>query len=285
MQENLVHIFYRWIVQRLSGTGLSRFGPLATLHQFVTRQFKSPKVDVHEFTMHLDSDDDMDLSFYGEFEPAETAIVQKYLKPGDTAIDIGAHIGYYTLLMSRLVSTNGLVVAFEPAPRNLEILRRNVDENAVKNATIHPTAVGSKPGMGRLYLSTNSVDHHLFDAEESRESILVNTTSLDEHFAGTDINIDFIKMDIQGGEAEAIRGMTGLMEAGRIKTILFEFWPQGLCAAEADAKELIQVIESLNYRIEEVQPDGLASIDITALLKRFTPENGLHTNLLARRRE
>src|SRR5437763_12445868 len=109
------------------------------------------------------------LIMYREYEPFESKLVREYLRPGMTVYNIGANLGYYALLASDCVGASGSIFAFEPAPENLELLRRTIAENGAANVEIVPMAVSSQVGAATLSLSaTNSGDHQLVK-DESRD--------------------------------------------------------------------------------------------------------------------
>src|SRR5689334_15479164 len=86
------------------------------------------------------------------FERAERAFIQRYLKPGMTVLDIGAHHGLYTLLAARQVTAQGRVYSFEPSPREQKALRLNLRLNRCKNVSIQPLALGSQETTSNLYV-------------------------------------------------------------------------------------------------------------------------------------
>src|SRR5437867_3185244 len=89
--------------------------------------------------MHLDPTDSVvspTLRHFGVFEPFETQLVQQMVRPGDVVLDVGANIGYYTLIFAELVGEQGHVYAFEPDPRNFAFLAKNVHSNRYRNVTL-----------------------------------------------------------------------------------------------------------------------------------------------------
>jgi FkbM family methyltransferase len=91
------------------------------------------------------------LAISGVWEPNATAAFRSLLRPGDVCLDIGAHIGYFTLLASRLVGADGHVYAFEPTPATYEALCANLRRNDVQNVTALPVAVGDMQGQAVLH--------------------------------------------------------------------------------------------------------------------------------------
>lgn len=162
-------------------------------------------VDVHGFRMRLNPEDRAVSAVIAEertWEPLETRIIEGRVGEGDVVVDVGANIGYYTLLLSQLVGEGGHVFAFEPEPTNFALLTQNVSLNDRENVTLVNAAVADTSGRLPLYLAgENKGDHRLFDSpEETRDSVLVDVVRLDAYFAEYPRALDFIKIDIQGSE-------------------------------------------------------------------------------------
>src|SRR5580658_6921217 len=103
----------------------------------------------------------------GEWEPFETQIVQCFLRPGDVFVDIGANIGWYTIVAASIVGCDGHVYAFEPARDNFELAARNLILNDLQNVTLEQMAVTDRAGTDLLFLSTENLgDHRLFASDE-----------------------------------------------------------------------------------------------------------------------
>lgn len=203
-------------------------------------------VTVHGHRMKLDSQDSLGLSVWKTYEPYETSLIEKRLKVGDVFLDLGANIGYYTLIAARKVGPTGHVYAFEPDPTNFSILKNNVEMNGYGNVTLINKAVDETTRTAKLYLSaTNKGDHRLHPAAEARESIAIQTTTLDEAIRG---GVDFIKMDIQGHEGKALRGARRLLKQKPL-TILTEFSPMFLRKAGSDPEQVLKSLERNGFAV------------------------------------
>ena len=169
--------------------------------------------NVQGHKMFLDSMDSLSLSVFGIYEPLETELIKTELKAGDVFLDIGAHIGYYTLIAAEQVGHNGKVIAFEPEPTNFSLLKKNVEMNGYQNVILIQKAVTSRSEKGRLFLSnTNTGNHTLLDYYNDRNSIEIETISLDDYFNDYEGYVDFVKIDVEGAEATVIQGMTALLQ-------------------------------------------------------------------------
>ena len=157
--------------------------------------------------------------FHGEpYEPDSAQALRDRLAPGDVFVDVGANIGYFTVLAARIVGDQGRVVAFEPHPEALRVLRRALDVNRVAHVVdVVEAAVAASPGTTRLFVSGDPVlstldpkrsparDHFGFE-----RSIPVQQVTGDEWFAAHPelaARVAAIKIDVEGTEADVLAGM------------------------------------------------------------------------------
>jgi FkbM family methyltransferase len=211
----------------------------------------------------------------GDFEPAETALLRTLVTPGETLLDLGANVGYYTLLLSGLAK-EGAVYAFEPDPGNFRLLTRNVELNDLHNVTLVRKAVSDFNGQARLYLAGyNQGDHRLFDSGDGRSSVCVDVVRLDDFLADRPGRIGFVKMDIQGCEARALAGMAGILDTHR-PDILMEFWPAGIRMSGQDPQQTLERLAERGYGIHSL--DGRPA-QIPGILESLSTEEAW-TNLL-----
>lgn len=220
----------------------------------------------------------------GCIEPFQTEIVLNEVRPGDTVVDVGAHIGYYTLILARLVGPKGRVLAFEPDPLNFAILQRNVELNGYTNVELFRCALSDRCGQFRLFQSTdNAGDHRLYESlDEPRAVVEAEAVTLDSVFGDRTETVDFVKMDVQGAEGMALEGMSGLLSrCPRVKMIL-EFWPLGLARAGYSAELLLGRLTEMGFRIYEVDERNLTirRADLRRLLDRHPASSESFTNLL-----
>ena len=190
------------------------------------------------------------LAACGVWEPFETDLVRREIQPGDTVLDIGANIGYFTLLFAQLVGEQGRVYAFEPDPTNFHILRRNIERNGLKNVVPEQKAVSSRTGKIRLFSDkTNRGDNRTFDPGDGRDSVEVDAVSLDEYFSNIVLKINFIKIDIQGGELAAVQGMRSLLRGRERLSMISEFWTFGLERSGGSAADYLHLLIELGFRL------------------------------------
>ena len=132
----------------------------------------------------------------GEWEPTETACVLSLLSPGDLVVDVGANIGYYTLLCSRLVGKSGKVIALEPDDLNHELLQTNVDQFGSGNISLLKKAAASKSQSMSLYRSaSNFGDHRSYPNPDNSDQHSIDGVMLDEILLELDQPVDLLKVD------------------------------------------------------------------------------------------
>ncbi len=174
-----------------------------------------------------------------QYEPAETRCVDEILRPGMTVLDVGAHVGYYACRAARLVGPRGRVYAVEPMPMNRRLLKRNLALRRLSWVVVLPVAASDQEGEQLLYLNAaNSGDNRLAAHEDAGLQVRVRTACLD-HLIPSAAVIHFIKMDVQGWEVHALRGMVRLIAANPRVVLLIEAWPSGLARAGSRIEELV----------------------------------------------
>lgn len=224
----------------------------------------------------------------GVFESSETQVIVQCLREGDTFFDVGANIGYFSVIAAACVGPLGKVFAFEPEPVNFSLLKKNVAANDLPNVRALCRAVSDGWGTGRLFLSdTNRGDHRLYDPGEQRRETPVQCITLDSFVAASDSRVDFVKIDVQGCETKVLQGMKNtLLEHAATLKMTLEFWPFGLAANGSSAAELLSLLPEERfdcYVIDRVRPKLLRSTheQIMALCERpFIRESHEHIDLL-----
>lgn len=192
------------------------------------------------------------LLYSKEWEEYETKMFIKSLKKGQVLLDIGAHIGYYTLLGSKFIGKKGKVYAFEPDPKNFQILQKNVKENNCSNVILINKAVCDRSGKIKLYLNKeNTGDHRTYNSKDGRKSIDIDSISLDEYFSANQ-KVDVIKIDIQGGEFKALKGASQLLKRNNHIKIFTEFWPYGLSLGKSNPKDYLKLLTKNQFKAYQI---------------------------------
>lgn len=144
----------------------------------------------------------------GTYERNRQRRLKQVLHCGDCFLDIGANVGFYSLLAGRLVGELGHVHSFEPLPRNLAYLNRHVDLNRLRNLTVHPLALSEGPERTMSFAkSINPSSGHLLAERSAETSIEVSVKSLDMLWKeNVFLTPSVIKIDVEGAEASVLRG-------------------------------------------------------------------------------
>jgi FkbM family methyltransferase len=223
------------------------------------------------------------LAALGTDEQFESKLWTDRIHEGDVVIDVGANVGYYTILAAKRVGRHGRVVAFEPEPSNFAILQGNVTAFRFENVVLERKAVTSRTIKTRLYLSPRAKgDHRSYDPHDGRESVEIDGVALDDYFRGFERPIAAIKIDIQGAEMDAVLGMKALLDRSPGVLLFTEFWPEGLRTCGADPAAYIDFFVDRGFEVLNIDEKSGRLIPVArgalpaALL-------GAYTNLLCGR--
>lgn len=184
----------------------------------------------------------------GIWEPFETSLVLALLGPGDVFVDVGANLGYFSVLAASRVGDAGAVFAFEPDPANYRLLLANAALNAVEQRiTAVEAALSDAAGEGRLFLSTDNLgDHRVYAGDESRHSLPIALYHGSEFLAGRLQRLDLLKVDTQGSEFHVIAGLMPLLRTlAQPPRVLIELTPHALRQAGASGRALIELLATL----------------------------------------
>ena len=199
--------------------------------------------------------------FYGGFEPAEILFVGRYLKQEMTALDIGAHHGLYTLLASKRVGLSGKVIAFEPSPRERRQLIRNVRLNFCSNVRIEPVALGGERSEAELHVvaggedGCNSLRPPVVDSET--QPVRVEVLPLDEVVRRMGLGaVDFLKLDVEGGELDVLRGASNLLQRSPRPVLLVEVYDIRTKPWGYRAHEIVRFLDRIGYRWFRIDETG-----------------------------
>lgn len=273
---------YRGAAKVLGGTGVSSLPGLRTLNELFVERLRSNTVEIDGHQFHLDSTDSLLLSVMGSFKPIETGVITRRVQSGATVLDIGAHIGYFTLLFARRVGPAGHVYAFEPEPHNYKLLVRNVGENGYGNVTCVQAAAHTANGSVTLYLANdNAADHRVAPGEDDRETINVRALRVDDYLSNV-AHIDFIKIDVKGAELSVLQGMNDLLERSPRIEMLIEYWPFGLRRAGVEPREVLAFLESRGFALH-LSSEAEQRVTTEELVDRVSPEHDTSINLYAAR--
>jgi FkbM family methyltransferase len=192
----------------------------------------------------------------GDAEPEVQEALAELIEPGQTVYDVGANIGFFTILCARLVGPQGKVYAFEPIPENLVTLRHNIALNKLTNVVIVEQALSASTGTAEMFVSPWSAFHSLnVDGASKRENhgpdggqITVATVTLDEFVQGDGVLApDLIKLDVEGAELLVVAGM---------RETLRTVQPLLLVEIHDTNREYGEFVDSIDYRVRVIDGDA-----------------------------
>jgi FkbM family methyltransferase len=224
---------------------------LARLLGRVTAHLPSPQVRVVDgirWELDLREVIDASLFFSGSFEPRAERVIAAHLRPGMTAIDIGANVGYHALRMARHVGAAGHVVAVEPAPGAAARLRRNLALNDFVNVAIVAAALGDTDAEeAGLQLQSS----YPLSGRGGPQRVLTRVARLDSLVVERQLGrVDFIKMDVDGQEARVLRGAVETLRRFR-PPLLFELTPSAVESDGESVEELFGSLLRLDYSVSD----------------------------------
>jgi FkbM family methyltransferase len=197
----------------------------------------------------------------GGYERATREWIETLLREGGTFFDVGAHVGFYSLVAARRVGERGRVYAFEPEPDNFRLLGENIAENGFGNVVAISAAVCDRPGRGEMYVSWQGNDRHsLFRNPGSpiaERRVAVETTTLDAFAEALGWPaIDLVKMDIEGAEPLALAGMGKVIRRSPKLRMIVEFSPGMLEAGGERPERFLETLAGHGFDLFVIEDDG-----------------------------
>ncbi|MFH1893452.1 MAG: FkbM family methyltransferase [Candidatus Zixiibacteriota bacterium] len=189
--------------------------------------------------------------FYGESDPYETALIRCHVKDGETAIDAGANVGWFTTLLSQLTGEQGRVFAIEPVPGNFEVLCKSVELNSCQsNVTCYNRLCGDRDGYDEVF-EFPELDPGLSSqrpiSDQCRIAHKIELIRLDDLINDNGLSaVDFLKVDVEGAELALLRGCAESLRSGVIKSILIEANDERSAAFGYAFQDCIDLILDLN---------------------------------------
>jgi FkbM family methyltransferase len=182
------------------------------------------------------------------------------LKPGGSFVDIGANIGYFSLIAAGLVGKNGQVIAIEPIPRTHDLLRANIELNGFTQVRAEQYALGTSIGSLELHLPPPEAhrDYLVTGLEiPGWSSLAVQCTTIDEAFSSWKMpRIDLIKIDVEGSEPQVISGGRSVLSSGRVRALICEISGVHLARWNMSSQTIIDDLASLGFRHARLGRNG-----------------------------
>ncbi len=256
MLLNLLHRIRALLLRAFGGKGLGKKFPfLWRIYDLLFRAV-APK---HRFFHELEGSkflvDPKDPIFYmrkimqgyltlDTYEPETTKLVREIVKPGDVALDIGASIGYFTFLLSKAVGPRGKVYAFEPTWQSFRYLCENRIANKADNVFPYRLAAWDRDEPVRMPASTFANNTQWVSGVAIGDFLSCNGVK----------KVDFIKMDIDGAEPWALKGIEALIKQSPQLKMIVEYYPKYIEASNGNPKDVIDLLDRY-FTYEEVPGD------------------------------
>ncbi len=296
---------YVFVRNSLKGKGLSRIKVLKNINLAMDKFLRGK---TEEFAMKRGGKMYMDPFGYlterfQQYEPYESNLIESLLKPGDTFVDIGASIGWYTLIGAKKVGPSGKVYAFEPDPRSAALLRKNVDANDYKNVTVAEKGISDSTGEHKIFLREEKWGNNsFFDPMSDPETLVlpfvrgnspegysketkIKTVSLDDYFKDT--HIDLMKIDTEGAENLALKGGKGVFSKNKNIIVICEYIPfiMEATGGKGEHERFINGFKELGFSTFDLDEEEkkLKPVSAEDVLKTYTVSKRNGTNLLFRR--
>jgi len=232
------------------------------------------------------SDDDAAVGRFvreNQYEADVTGVFRRLLRPGMNVLDLGANIGYFSLLSARLVGAGGSVLAVEPNPRNARLLEASRLANGFGQIRVVQVAAGAEPGL--LVLHRSHSNGTTSPAPDSAEHVLDSETVgavRAETLVPDGRRIDLIKADVEGAEYLALSGCSTLLRRDR-PVIICEFSPSLMPGISGiDGPGYLRWLQGFGYRLSVIRPDStLQPEDVDGIMREYEARGIDHLDLVA----
>jgi FkbM family methyltransferase len=211
-------------------------------------------------------------AFYADaYGRIERAILDKLIAPGDTIVDVGANIGFYTCLFAKRVGPTGRVIAVEPTPSCLELLRHNLRINGLQERVeCHPCALSDQEGSAQLYIYPEGEEG--FNSLGATQAITgrcsvgtldISTSTLDKLLSGRRLEKGcFIKIDVEGFEHQVLKGGVEHLRTLRHVALMVELYEPGARQCGSSIWDSVALLEDCGFRAYQTTAEyGLAPLD------------------------
>jgi len=237
---------------------------------------------IDDYTFFLDNNDKTQVEIFSKeksYEKGTVKILKRLLKKGMNVINIGANIGYFTVIIAKEVSPSGQVFAFEPSPITAQLLRKNIKINNCENVQVFTKAITNTIGKSNLWQAASSVhnfvskkgldeiekiqrlsllgiNQEVKDVEKIREKFEVDTTTIDNFVQQKNRPIDFLVMDAEGSEKYILDGMENTLKQNPHLDIITEYNPYTFELAGSTGESFLDKITELGFEIFQIDENS-----------------------------
>jgi len=243
---------------------MERWGPLLAEPGGLPATLPNRKRMACDLTDHVERH----IYFLGQYEPVEAFLLTRLLKPGMTVVDGGANVGAHTLMAATAVGPDGAVHAFEPVPRTADRLEAHVSDSGLDNVTVNRAALWSEPDTVTLSLPPDNLDNagaFSLRGGDSASAVRAPALRLDDYVEERALSqVDLVKLDLEGAELPALRGMPRVLE--RMRPLLLVEICQATCRRFGyEPGAIWELLAGLGYRGYAIGESSAASGEIAGL--------------------
>ncbi len=194
--------------------------------------------------------------YVGLFEHEEVQFIRRILKPGMVFLDIGANMGFYSIIAAKYVGSSGQVHSFEPSPRMFEELKFNIELNGLSNVEPNSIALGDKSGTACLSRYERgkevyaSLSPNVYPGAKITGHDYVTVETLDNYVEEKRLErVDVIKIDVEGAECLVLRGSQVLLSSTSGPTIILEMVPSLMEHFNCSCNEVVRFFREFGYKV------------------------------------
>ena len=254
MNKKSFFSIYRKIAKLLWKTKIFYFRTPRRIHKFIIRFFVTDYLEIDGFKIYTGKNDDDNFTIYGFEQHKDLALlIKKYVKKGDTVLDLGANVGKVSLLLARQVGDTGKVYSFEPEEENFNLLKKNIEINNFKNTIPLRYAITDRSGKLSLKISDTCTTHRV-SINTSDKIQEIECTSIDEYFKNQ--KIDFMKIDVEGSEPQVIQGMKNTIKNNPRLKFIIEYNARVLESLNIDKIKYVDSLTSCGFQIFDTMRDS-----------------------------
>lgn len=248
---------FKNIAKAAIGTKIGSIPFIMNLYKLSLTLLSPKSVKVGKLTFFLDKEDSLSLSVLGEKLNILPRLIIPHVKKSLLVIDVGAHIGTFSIPLSHYLGRQGKIYAFEPNTKNFQLLKKNLLTNQIENVTAVNKAVSNISGRTKFSISDNSQTGKLTTSKKPTQSkyITVESIRLDDFFSQKQIQkISLIKIDVEGAEYKVIEGMRKILQVSKTK-LLIEYCPQHLKDYAIAPEQILNLLERYGFEFYDIGKD------------------------------
>lgn len=234
-----------------------------TFAEIVSRVFTSHrgivKGKIGSYQVDLNFSDQVQRQIYfGLYDIDGINMTKRLLRPGDVFFDIGANVGYYSLIASQLVGATGQVHAFEPIPENILSIQKSISDNSIANINLNQVAVADKKSSMDIYIGDDTIGNSgwasFVKSTRRIHSLKVDVVSIDDYVRANGIDrVRLVKIDIEGAELDALKGMKNICSDVSAPNMICEINPYLLARQQIDSRAITSCLSEYGYTMYSLE--------------------------------